>query len=113
MYRWLLENFYSPLGGRRHPDLAVLAAFAVSGLLHEYVYAMTFQRIAGYNLAFFLLHGLAVLLTRRLKPAGRLLVPAAVLTSAFNTVSTVLLFIPIDERAPLYTNEVPKWMHLW
>ncbi len=113
MSRWLLENIYNPLGGRRSPLLAALAAFAVSGLLHEYLYAVTFRRVTGYITAFFLLHGLATVLTRRFKPTGWLALPAILFTFAFNTASTLLLLIPIDDRIPLYVNEVPKWARLW
>jgi len=113
MYRWLLENIYKPLGGQRNPHLATLAAFAVSGLLHEYLFAVTFRRVTGYVTAFFLLHGLATVLTRRFKPAGWLVLPAILFTFAFNTASTLLLFLPINERLPFYVNDVPKWMHLW
>jgi hypothetical protein len=113
MYRWLLENVYRPLGGRRRPLLAMLATFAVSGLLHEYLFAVTFRRVTGYVTAFFLLHGLATAVTRRFKPTGWLVVPATIFTFAFNTASTLLLFVPINERIPFYANDVPKWMHLW
>jgi len=113
MYRWLLENVYKPLGGRRNPHLAMFAAFAVSGLLHEYLFGVTLQRVTGYPTAFFLLHGLAAVLTRRFKPTGLLAVPAIVLTFAFNTLSTLLLFIPIHEQIPFYANAVPRWMPLW
>jgi len=113
MYRWLLENIYKPLGGRRNPQVAAFAAFAVSGLLHEYFFAVTFQRVTGYVTAFFLLHGLAAVLTRRFKPAGRLVVPATLFTFAFNTAPTLLLFSPINDQISLYANDVPRWMHLW
>ena len=93
--------------------LATLATFAVSGLLHEYLFAVTFRRVTGYPMAFFLLHGLAAVLTRRFKPTGWLIVPAVLFTFAFNTASTLLLLIPINERIPLYVNDVPGWMHLW
>jgi len=113
MYRWLLENVYKPLGGRRRPLLAALAAFAVSGLLHEFQFAVTFRRVTGYPTAFFLLQGLATVLTRRFKPTGWLVLPAALFTFAFNTASTVLLLIPVSDQLPLYVNEVPKWARLW
>jgi len=113
MYRWLLENVYKPIGGRRNPALAALAAFAVSGLLHEYLFAVTFRRVTGCVTAFFLLHGLVVVLTRRFKPAGWRILPAAAVTFAFNIVSTLLLFIPINEQIPFYVNDVPAWMVLW
>jgi hypothetical protein len=113
MYRWFLDDVYGPMGGRRHPYLAGLAPFAISGLLHEYLYGVTFRRIAGYVTLFFLLHGVAALSTRRVKPNGPLVVPAVILTFAFNTFSTVLLFLPINQRIPFYVNDVPKWLHLW
>ena len=113
MHRWFLENVYRPAGGRRHPYLAGLAPFVISGVLHEYLYAGTFRFVTGYVFAFFLLHGIAAMLTRRFKPTGWLAVPAILLTFAFNTFSTALLLIPINERIPVYANDVPEWMHLW
>lgn len=113
MYRWLLENVYKPVGGARRPYEATLASFVLSGLLHEYLYAVTFRRVTGYFLAFFLLHGAATALTRRLRPQGRLMVPAAILTFAFNTLSAVVLLIPINEAIGVYANDVPNWLRLW
>ena len=113
MYRWLLENVYKPMGGRRNPHVAALAAFAVAGLLHEYIFTVAFQRVTGYVTAFFLLHGLAAVLTRRFKPTGWLILPTTLFTFAFNTASTLLLFIPINDRIPFYVNDVPRWMYLW
>jgi len=113
MYRWLLENIYKPLGGHRNPHLAMLGAFAVSGLLHEYLLAVIVWRATGYPTAFFLLHGLAAMLTSRFKPTGWLVLPAVLFTFAFNTASTALLFIPINERLPFYVNDVPRWAHPW
>lgn len=113
MYRWLLEDIYKPLGGHRNPHLAMLVAFAVSGLLHEYLFGVTLQSFTGYPTAFFLLQGLAAMLTRGFKPAGWLAVPAILVTFAFNTLSTVLLLMPINERIPFYANDVPQWLHLW
>ncbi len=113
MYRWLLENICKPAGGRRNPCLATLAAFAVSGLLHEYLVGVSLRYVTGYITAFFLLQGTAAVLTRRFKPAGWLVAPALVLTLAFNTLSTVLLFVPINERVPFYVNAVPQWLRPW
>ena len=113
MSRWLLENVYRPLGGRRNPRLAVLGTFAVSGILHEYLFAVIFRRLSGFVMAFFLLHGLAVVVIRRFRPVGWLRVPAAILTFLFNTLSSVLLLASIDERIPLYVNAIPEWLHLW
>ncbi len=113
MYRWLLENVYKPLGGRHYLYPAGLVTFALSGLLHEYLYAVTFRRVSGCFLAFFLLQGVAALLTRRLQPTGPLVIPAVGLTFAFNLLSSVLLLVPIHERIPVYVSAVPPWLRLW
>lgn len=113
MNRWLCVNVYMPLGGRRHPLLATMAAFAISGLIHEYLFGVALQRVTGYPTAFFLLQGLATVLTRRFKPAGWVRIPAIALTLAFITISTVLWFIPISDGLPFYVNEVPSWARLW
>jgi hypothetical protein len=107
MSRWLLENVYKPLGGRRNPRLAVLGTFAVSGILHEYLFAVILEGLTGFMLAFFLLHGLATVVTRRFRPIGWRRVPAAILTFSFNTLSTVLLLAPINGQIPLYVNDIP------
>ena len=85
----------------------VLGAFAVSGILHEYLFAVTFQRFTGFLMAFLLLHGVATIVTRRFKPAGWHRAPAAILTFSFITLTTVLLLAPIDEWLPLYVNAIP------
>ncbi len=113
MHRWLLENVFKPSGGRGSPRVAMLVAFAVSGLLHEYLFAVTFRHVTGCVMAFFLLQGVAAMLTRRSRPARWFVLPAMVATFAFNTVSTVLLFIPINERVPFYVNDVPRWVNPW
>jgi hypothetical protein len=56
---------------------------------------------------------MATTLTRRFRPQGRLVIPALLLTFAFNTLSAVLLLILINEGIPIYVNAVPKWLHLW
>jgi hypothetical protein len=58
-------------------------------------------------MAFFLLQGLATIVTRRFRPVGWLRVPAAILTFLFNTLTTALLLAPVDERLPLYVNDIP------
>ncbi|MEN6577992.1 MAG: MBOAT family O-acyltransferase [Phycisphaerales bacterium] len=113
MHRWLLENVFKPLSRWKNPRVATLATFAVSGLLHEYLFAVALRRVTGYVTVFFLLQGAAVLLTRRFKPAGWLVLPAAAGTFAFNTVSTVLLLIPVNERVSFYVNDVPRWANPW
>ena len=109
MYRWLLENIYTPLGGRRHPSLGhACHRSPYPACFTSICSRVTLPGFTGYPTAFFLLQGLAAMLTRRFKPAGWLAGPAILVTFAFNTLSTVLLFIPINERVPFYVNAVPQ-----
>lgn len=54
-----------------HGALKVLAAFFLSGLLHEYVLFSAYGTVSGSNMAFFMLHGAVVVIEgvgRRLFP---------------------------------------------
>jgi hypothetical protein len=113
VYRWLLENVYRPLGERGHPRLAVFTTFAISGLLHEYFFVVTFRSATGLVTVFFLLHGLAATATRGFRPTGWLVVPAVAATAAFNILSTLLLLVPIHRQIPIYVNRIPEWMAIW
>jgi hypothetical protein len=96
------EDVFRPLGGRRRPILGTLATFAVSGLIHEYLFDITVMRIQGYQMAFFLIQGVAVALTLRVRPRGWGRVVGIALTLAFNLATGVLFFASIDEVLPFY-----------
>jgi len=113
MHRWLYEDVFRPAGGRGRPVLATLGTFAVSALLHEYLFAIWLQRATGYPTVFFGVHGLATVLTRRWKPTGPRTLLAGVGTFAFNTLSTVLLFVPVNDRVAFYANAIPEWVPKW
>lgn len=110
VHRWLYENVFLPIGGRRKPITATLTAFAVSACLHEYLLTVTLRYITGYVFVFFMLHGFVTVLTRRFKLTNFLVYPAIALTFVFNTLSTVLIFTPINERFPFYVNDLPSWV---
>jgi alginate O-acetyltransferase complex protein AlgI len=57
---------FRPLRGRVGAAAAVLASFALSGLLHEAAISVPVRAGYGAPLAYFLLHGLLVLVERRL-----------------------------------------------
>ena len=109
--RWtgegLREDLFRPIGGRRHPVAATLAVFAFSGLLHEYVFSAGVGRVQGFQLAFFLMQGVAVVLTARVKP-GRIIGVGT--TFAFNALTSVLFFASIHGIAPFYEGELPEWL---
>jgi hypothetical protein len=88
--QYIADNIFKPCGGRRAPAVAVLVAFAVSGLLHEYIFAVALMRVDGYQLAFFGLHGVAVAATARVRPRGLATAPWTIATAAFNLATLVL-----------------------
>jgi D-alanyl-lipoteichoic acid acyltransferase DltB (MBOAT superfamily) len=100
--QFLYEDVFKPLGGRRSPVRATLATFLVSAIIHEYVFDIAVGRVQGYQAAFFLIQGLAVAATLRVRPAGRAAVPWVVGTFAFNLATSVLFFASIGEVLPFY-----------
>ena len=100
--QFFLEDVFKPLGGLRRPIPATLATFAVSGLIHEYLFAITIFQIRGYQMAFFLIQGIAVVLTARLDPKGWWRVVGIATTLAFNLATGTLFFASIDEVLPFY-----------
>jgi hypothetical protein len=104
---WLREDLFRPIGGRRHPVPATLAVFAVSGLLHEYVFSVAVGRVQGFQLAFFLMQGAAVVLTARVKP-GRIIGVGT--TFAFNALTSIMFFASVHGIAPFYEGGLPAWL---
>ncbi|MCR9164670.1 MAG: MBOAT family protein [Nannocystaceae bacterium] len=97
--RWAFRNVFIPAGGRRSPARATMLVFVLSGLMHEYL-LVAFQggwsRYAGWTLAFFIVHGLVVVATARVKTS--LPVPAAIaLHLAFLFGTAPLFLIPLDD----------------
>lgn len=83
VHRWLRVNVYEPLARRRAPRAGVVAAFGVSALLHGYlVWPAAGVVPALWMLAFFLAHGVGMVVeaklgVRRWRPvAGRAFVIA-------------------------------------
>jgi len=105
--QFLREYVFKPGGGRSHPLTATLLTFLFSGVIHEYVFDIPASRVLGWQMLFFTLQGLAVLATIRLRPSGRLTVPARLLTVAFN-LATVWLFLRcLNVVLPFYVNRLP------
>ena len=81
---------------------AILATFAVSALGHEYIFSAAVGRVQGYQTAFFMLHGLAVVATLQRRPQGRMRVPWIIATVGFLVATTVLFGLSVNEIIPLY-----------
>jgi hypothetical protein len=97
------EDLFRPWGGLHSPMRATLGTFAISALIHEYVFDIAVGHIQGYQTAFFLVQGLAVVATRGVKPQGWSSVPWTVGTSGFNLASSVLFFASVNEVVPFYS----------
>lgn len=103
VHRFVTRFLFLPLGGRRHPALATIGVFACSGLMHEYFVFACLGRAGAYTgamMAFFLLHGLAVVVEMALRRRRRWRVPnaaAVVLHTAWLTVTGPLFFAPVGE----------------
>ena len=81
--------------------------FAVSGLLHEYLFTVAVGRVQGFQLAFFLVQGAAVALTLRAKP-NRIVGVGATFT--FNALTSILFFASVEGVLPFYVGGLPGWL---
>jgi len=68
--QFLHENVFKLADGRRHPVRAMMLAFFISGLFHEYLLWLAIGRSPGLQMTFFLLQGTAVAATLRVRPRG-------------------------------------------
>jgi hypothetical protein len=100
--QWLRQHVFQPLGGRRRPAAATLAAFAASGLFHEYVFGIAAGRVQGWQMLFFMVQGCAAVATLRVKPRGRAVPLWVAGTLAFNLASSLLFFRSVDSIVPFY-----------
>jgi len=108
---FMFENVFLPAGGARHPVAATLAVFLLSGLVHEYIAAVGLRTVQGYQLAFFMIQGVAVAATARLAPRGPVAVALAVTaTLIFNILAALLFCATVAQIADLYSADAPAWM---
>jgi hypothetical protein len=109
--QYMFENVFRPVGGVRAPVRSTLAAFFVSGVLHEYIADIALQEVQGFQLAFFMIHGAAVAATQRLQPRGRAAVATGIAaTILFNIAVSLLFCATAAQMFDLYSNQAPTWM---
>lgn len=65
IHQWLKTHVFERVG-RRRPAVGILAAFAFSGILHEYIVDVVAPDLIGRQFAFFFLHGVAGVVESRL-----------------------------------------------
>lgn len=106
VHGWLYCNTFLPAGGHRSPARGVAAAFLVSAVLHEVMFAIATSRVTGYQALFFLVQIPAVLASRPLarlargRPGGMIL--GHVLTIAWMSLTSVFFFHGIDLIFPFF-----------
>ncbi len=113
MQQFFYEDVFKPAGGLRAPIRATLMTFAVSALIHEYIFGIVVGRVQGYQTAFFLLQGVAVAATARAKPRGWAAAAGVACTWAFLLASSVLFFASMNEVVPLFSRPLPVWPADW
>jgi hypothetical protein len=100
--QFLYEDFFKPAGGLRSPVRATLVTFFVSALIHEYLFDIAASEVQGYQMAFFMIQGLASAATLRVKPTGWRAVPWVVGTLALNLITSALFFASVNAMVPFY-----------
>ena len=69
--------------------------------------------VQGFQTLFFLLQGIAVAATARVKPSGWRAIPWVVGTFAFNLLSSVLFFASWQGLVGFYAGGLPSWLLMW
>jgi D-alanyl-lipoteichoic acid acyltransferase DltB (MBOAT superfamily) len=110
MNQFLWKHVFKPTGRVRSAVWATMAVFAVSGVLHEYVFGVAVGRVQGYQMAFFLLQGAAVAATLRAKLRGWRVPAGCAGTLGFNLLSSVLFFGSVQGVVPFYSRGLPGWL---
>jgi D-alanyl-lipoteichoic acid acyltransferase DltB (MBOAT superfamily) len=100
--QFLNEYTFQPAGGPRRPVRATLVTFAVSGLVHEYVFGIASGRVQGWQLLFFMIQGVAVVATMRVRPRGRFTLLWVAGTWGFNLASSALFFRSVNQVLSFY-----------
>lgn len=96
------EHVFPAGGGFRRPVRAILSTFAVSGLIHEYVFGMAAGRVQGWQFLFFMTQGFATVMTVRVSPRGWRTPAWFACTVIFNLATAVFFFKSIDAIFPFY-----------
>lgn len=109
------EDVFRPmkrkLRNRRHSTaFATLLVFVLSGAVHEYVFAMAIGRVQGFQMSFFLIQGIAVMLTIRIKPHGWGAVVWWSATVLFNLAVSVIFYASWHQVGAIYSDAAPSWM---
>jgi hypothetical protein len=116
IHRWLKRHVFEPFVRRRRPALGILAVFGTSGLLHDYLFLPVAPDLVGWQLAYFMLHGVGAIAGFQLGRAIRLLSgrrvsrPLAIAaTLGFVLISTPIFIHSLDRVIDLH-RDVGGWV---
>src|SRR5262249_39110540 len=105
IHRWLKRHVFDSIGRhRRRPVMGILAVFAVSGILHEYLIVAVAPDLIGWQSAYFGLHGLGAIgggrLVRRYRAVcgRRAARPLAIAATLGFVLATAPIFIHCLDR---------------
>jgi hypothetical protein len=117
IHRWLKRHVFEPIGRRRRrPVLGILAVFAVSGLLHEYLILPAAPDLLGWQSAFFGLHGLGAIAGAGLGRSYRAITgrrvprPLAIAATIGFVLATVPIFIHCLDRFFDLHRDLGEWV---
>jgi len=116
IHRWLKRHIFEPIARRRRPALGILAVFAFSGLVHDYFFLPFAPDLFGWQLTFFVLHGLGAIAGFRLgrtfqAVAGRRVPrPLAIATTLGFVLLTAPIFIHTLDRVVDLHRDVGGWV---
>ncbi|MDH4393577.1 MAG: MBOAT family O-acyltransferase [Aquabacterium sp.] len=110
VHQFFWQDVFDGRRSRRAPIRSILLVFALSAVLHEFIFLAAIGEVQGYQTAFFLLQGLAAASTARLKVQGWRVIPWTAGTLVFNLLSSVLFFASLHQVAPIYAQGLPPWL---
>ena len=107
--QFFLEDVFNTLDNRLSRPVKIMIVFALSAMLHEYVFGIATGRVQGYQTAFFLLQGISVAATMRVRPRGWRAIPWAMGTTLFVLLCSTLFFASMQGVVPFYSRPVGGW----
>jgi hypothetical protein len=107
---FLQMDVFRRVGVREAPLTATMAAFLASAASHEYLFAVTLGKVEGFQSAFFLLQGVFVVATLKLRPRGAWAAVGVAMTLALNLASGLLFFASVGGVVPFYAEGRPAWL---
>ncbi len=109
MNQFFLHDVFNPLRFWPGRSGKIMIVFFFSAMLHEYIFGIATGRFQGDQTAFFLLQGIAVAATMRVRPRGRRAILWATGTALFLLLSSTLFFASMQGVVPFYSRPVGGW----